>query len=257
MKRKFISPILALLLLWTIIFPVSAAQARVVDQAGLLTAQEAAALESYADKIARTYDMDAVIVTVDSLDGSTAKSYADDYFDYNGYGLGSDASGILLLISMGEREWAVSTCGNAIAAVTNSEIDDILDDILPDLSDGAYYNAFKGFLSHVEKQYRAGIGSTVVDLSTILINQLIALALGAVVAAVVLLLMRRKMNTARPQSGARSYMNSGSYDLYLRQDIYLYSNTSKVRKSESSGSSSGGSHRSSSGRSHGGRSGRF
>jgi DNA primase len=45
--------------------------------------------------------------------------------------------------------------------------------------------------------------------------------------------------------------NGGSYDLFRCHDIYLYSHTSRTRKSESS------THSSSSGRSHGGRSGRF
>ena len=266
MKKKVISLLLSLLLLFAVVLPVAAAQPRVVDDAGLLTSQEAAMLESYADEIALNYDMDAVIVTVDSLDGKSAESYADDYFDFGGYGIGSDASGILLLVSMNEREWAVSTCGNAIAAVTGSEIDDILDDILDDLSDGDYYRAFNGFLSRVEKQYEGGISGTGVDIGDILMNLLVALGIGAAVAAVVLVILLGKMNTARPQSGAKSYMNSGSYDLYRSQDIYLYSNTSKVRKSDNNSgghgggtrrSSSGGTHRSSSGRSHGGRSGRF
>ena len=39
-------------------------------------------------------------MTAGSLNGKTATKYADDYFDYNGYGLGNEKDGILLLISM-------------------------------------------------------------------------------------------------------------------------------------------------------------
>ena len=57
---------------------------------------------------------DVIVVTVASLDGKTAESYADDYFDFNGYGLGQDRDGILLLLSMEDRDWAISTHGFAL-----------------------------------------------------------------------------------------------------------------------------------------------
>ena len=41
--------------------------------------------------------------------GKTAEAYADDYYDYNGYGYGENDDGLLLLVSMGEREWAITT----------------------------------------------------------------------------------------------------------------------------------------------------
>lgn len=247
---KKISLLLCLVLMLAIC--VSAAQPKIVDDAGLLSQSHFAALEEKAEAIADTYDMDAVIVTVDSLDGRSAQAYADDYFDYNGYGIGSDFSGILLLLAMDEREWAVSTCGDAMDAVRNSEIDDIMDNILDDLSDGNYYRAFDSFLDQVETEY-GGFVSGEDTGSFSFINILIALAIGAAAGGIVLLILRSEMNTAKPQHGAKNYMTDGSYDLFRCHDIYLYSHTSRTKKPESSS----GSHRSSSGRSHGGRSGRF
>jgi len=198
--------------------------------------------------------MDVVVVTVDSLDGKTAQAYADDYFDNNGYGLGTDNSGTLLLVAMQEREWAVSTCGIAIRAVKGHEIDDIMDNILPDLSSGDYYEVFSSFLVQIEAEYTQYASGEDTDGFTFG-NVIIALIIGAVVACIALLIMRSSMNTAKQQHGARNYICDGTYDLFRCHDIYLYSRTSKVKKPENS--SGGGSHRSSSGRSHGGRSGRF
>ena len=50
------------------------------------------------------YNMDAVIVTSNNLNGKSQQDYADDYFDYNGYGVGEDKSGLLLLIDMDDRK---------------------------------------------------------------------------------------------------------------------------------------------------------
>lgn len=148
--KKTISLLLILLLLFAIIPSASASNMpKVVDNAGLLTDTEAALLESEAESLTNTYQMDVVLVTVDSLDGSSAERYADDYFDYHGYGCGPDYSGILLLVSMGEREWAITTCGKAIQAVTDYGLELIEDRMLSDLSDGDYYSAFWDYLDQV------------------------------------------------------------------------------------------------------------
>ena len=73
-------------------------------------------------------------------------AYADDYYDYNGYGAGADNDGILLLLSMEDRDWWISTTGYGIDAFTDYGIDVIGDEIVPDLSNGDYYSAFTEFI---------------------------------------------------------------------------------------------------------------
>ena len=38
--------------------------------------------------------MRLAVVTVNSLEGKTAEAYADDYYDYNGYGYGENDDGL-------------------------------------------------------------------------------------------------------------------------------------------------------------------
>lgn len=257
MKRKLFAIVFVFCLMLSL--PLAAAAldplARVVDYADLLTDAQSGALEKRATDILYTYDMDVVILTVDSLGGKSPTAYADDFYDDSGYGIDGQHSGVLLLIAMDEREWAVSTCGNAIDAVTDWEIDEFFYDISGKLSDGEYYEAFDEFLTQIEWEYRAYIDESTLDSGDILFNFVIALAIGAVIAGIALLVMRSKMNTAKSQHGAESYIRNESYDLFRCQDIFLYSRTTRTQKSESS--SGGSTHRSSSGRSHGGRSGRF
>lgn len=289
MKKR----ILLLLLCFSLLLPVTvhAANPKVIDDADLLTNQETDLLESSAQSLADTYQMDVVILTVDSLGGKTSEAYADDYFDYNGYGIGDDFSGILLLVSMEQRDWSISTCGEAIYAVTDYGIESLAEVFLPYLSNGRYYDAFRIYLQELEtyfKAYRSGdpidgyIGSydgqgtyqpgtqdeivyyeEPFGFSDVMVRLLVALVIGAVIAGIVLLVMRGRMNTAKQQSGAKNYMVSGSYNLYRCQDFYLYSRTSRTRKQEnnSSGGHGGGGgssvHHSSSGRSHGGGHGKF
>lgn len=246
---------------------------KIVDNAGLLTSQQRSELESTAQKLADTYGIDVVILTVDSLGYKGPQAYADDYFDENGYGIGADYSGVLLLLSMEERDWAISTCGKGISALTDYGIDAAISRIAPYLSEDQFYSAFRTYLWELEddfEAYRQGepvdvpTPSNKVSASTILFRLLLALAIGAAAGGITLTIMRSKMNTAKPQKSAAGYMVGGSYDLYRCQDLFLYSHTSRVRRSEDNGGSGhsgghGGStvHHSSSGRSHGGGHGKF
>ena len=269
MKRFFV-PILVLLLILSV-FTVSAQSPRVVDEAGLLSEDEITDLTARAQNIADTYQMDIVIVTVDSLGGKTVRAFADDYYDEHDYGIGSDYSGAVLLLSMEYRDYAISTCGEAIRALTDNALETAENKFLPWFADGNYYMGFLTFLESVEycySAYRNGDStdqypgdyddseyyddSEDADLFTCL---LMGLAAGAAVGGISLLVMRSKMNTATQQSGAASYMKENSFDLFRCQDMFLYSRTSKTRRSSNSSGSSV--HRSSSGRSHGGRSGKF
>ncbi|MBR7161875.1 MAG: TPM domain-containing protein, partial [Clostridia bacterium] len=109
---------------------------RLIDEAELLTSSEADTLLSLLNEISERQKLDIVIVTVNSLEGKTPREYADDYYDNNGYGFGSQRDGVLLLLAMSTRDWYISTSGYGIKAFTDAGIDYIGEAIVSDLSDG-------------------------------------------------------------------------------------------------------------------------
>ncbi|MCI8497354.1 MAG: TPM domain-containing protein, partial [Clostridiales bacterium] len=127
--------------------PEERALPRLVDQGNLLSGSEEAKLLDKLDEISERQQCDVAVVTVDSLEGRTATAYADDFYDYNGYGQGNGDDGILLLVSIGDREWAISTYGYGITAFTDAGQSYMTDQFLPFLSDGDYYQAFDTFAS--------------------------------------------------------------------------------------------------------------
>lgn len=279
MKHKITCLIVCLLLLPSLFLTacVSQTQPYVVDNAGLLSSSEEAALEEKAQAIRQEYKMDAVILTVDSLDGKSPQDYADDYYDYNGYA----SSGVLFLLSMEERDWCIFTKGNAIYALTDYGIQQVGESALPYLKNDDYYGAFDAFLDALPTYFSAysdgapidGYADTSGDYyhgdqedvvyyegQPRRVNILISIAFGAVIGAITVLIMRAAMNTKRPQRSAGSYLNDSSYHLRTNQDLFLYSNVTKTRiQQESSSSGGGGSsvHTSSSGSTHGGGGGKF
>lgn len=254
--KKLFAVLLILSLLICTVYATGNDEPKIVDKADLLTDAEEAALSGVAEQITNTFGMDVVIVTVYSLDGKTAEAYADDYFDYNGYGIGGQRSGILLLLSMEYRDWAMSTSGECIRIFRDRDLDNIFDRIANDLSNDNYYSAFSRYLKLLNDHFKAYETGSTVGTGDIVKRLLIALAIGAIAGGITLAVMHSNMNTAKRQSGAANYIVKNSFHLFKQQDLYLYSKTSRTRKQESS-SSGGSSHRSSSGRSHGGRSGKF
>ena len=113
MKKWCIAFLMTILLALSMVLSVVAeGNAFFVDDANLLEDTEEAELEQILEEISMRQNCDVVIVTVDSLDGKSAMEYADDYFDYNGYGYGAEKDGILFLIAMEDRDWWISTHGS-------------------------------------------------------------------------------------------------------------------------------------------------
>ena len=258
--KKWISFLICALLVLSISIPAFAAggSPKIIDEADLLSSAEEAKLETMAKKLADEYQIDVVILTVYSLNGKDITAYADDYLDYNGYGIGADHSGVLLMLSMEYRDWAISTCGDGIQALTDYGQDQLMDAVLDYLGNDDYYDGFRTYLNELDYYFEAWANGEPIDngMRFSFINILVALAIGLVAGGITTSVMQAGMRTAKPQRSAQSYMKTGSYYLSGQRDIFLYSHTSKVRKPTSS---SGGSstHRSSSGRSHGGSRGKF
>ena len=71
-------------------------QPRVFDQAGLFSETEIIQLEEKIAQCRKSTKMDVVIVSAYADGERSAEEYADDYYDYGGFGVGKKASGVLL-----------------------------------------------------------------------------------------------------------------------------------------------------------------
>lgn len=269
MKKRIFMVYFALVLLFFPVSPVFAAEdaPRLVDGADLLTDSEETALRDKLDEISERQQVDLVIVTTDSLEGKSPMEFADDFYDYNGYGFGDSYDGVLFLISMEERDWHISTTGFGITAITDAGREYISENFLEDLSDGEYGAAFTTFAELCDAfitQAREGrpydVGNLPKEPFPFLMNLAIALIAGFILSFIVTSVMRGKLKSVYSQPMADSYIKRDSMHLTKQSDMFLYRHVNRRRKPENDSSShSGGSvtHTSSSGRSHGGGGGKF
>ena len=265
MKKKILSVLTAMVLVMSFILPVQAAGngERLIDSAGLLEVEEAQELSDTLDEISERQNMDVVVLTVDSLNGYTATEYADDYYDYNGYGYGEDRDGILLLVSMGERKWAISTRGYGITAFTDAGNDYMEEQIVGHLSDGDFYQAFMTYAEECDdfiEEARNGNPYDVGHMPKKPVNILwiiLSMCGGFLVAFLIALWKKSRLKSIIQQRDAGEYIEPGSMNLTSDVDRFInrITTTRKIETENRSGGS--GTHTSSSGASHGGSSGSF
>nr|WP_317413029.1 TPM domain-containing protein [uncultured Solibaculum sp.] len=239
---------------------------RLTDQADLLTDSEEDALLMELNEISERQQCDVAVATVNSLEGKTATAYADDFYDYNGYGMGDGDDGILLLISMENREWAITTYGFAITAFTDEGQQYIVKKFKSDLGAGRYSEAFEEFASLCDKfltQAKTGEpydSSNLPNDTVILILTPIVLLIGFLFASLIMVPMKRKLKNVQSQPSASSYIKENSIQITDSSEQFLYNTITKTPRSNDNnggGYSGSSTHVSSSGRSHGGSSGSF
>lgn len=265
--KSFLSILLAFMMVFTFGITSLAADSKpnMVDAAGMLEAGEVEELETLLDDISNKNNMDVVAVIVSDLEGKTAQEYADDYYDYNGYGYGESRDGILLLIDMGSRKWHISVCGEGITAFTDSGLEFIADKFVDKLSDGKLDKAIKIYAKWCDKfieQANEGMPYDSGNMPKEIPGfkwVLYCLVIGYGISFFIGGRKKSKMKSIVEQKTATDYTRPGSVTYLGNSDRYIRtSTTSRIIETESSSSSSGSStHSSSSGTSHGGTGGSF
>ena len=264
-SRLIYGMILLCLLLSFSVICASARDRRVDDGADLLTEAEESKLQERLEEFIDKYDCDIAVTTTDSIGGKTPMQYADDYYEGHGYGIGSDHDGLMLLISMEDRDWYICTFGMAIQAFTDYGIQEIGDIIVEPLGDGEYYDAFMQFSDLADTfvaEYQNGTAFDVdhayhVPMSFGL-RLLISVAVGLIAVLIVFLVLRGQLKSVGYEREAVDYVRHGSFHLKREKDLFLYKNVTrtKIERSESSGGGSS-THSTSSGGTAGGGGGKF
>ncbi len=252
---KIFAAAITVALIFALPLSASADSDRVVDNLDLLTSDDEDVLETKLDTLSEELGHDIAVVTTGSLDGKNIKLYADDYYDFNGYGMGDDDSGILLVVyinaeNKSDRQWAFTLYGRADDIFTESDMTALTNAFLDDLSDGYYFDAFDAYAEKCED-------IIINDNKVSPVAAAFVLILGAAVGGIVVWAMCSKYKSVRSQRSANSYMRRDSFHVDRSRDVYLYSHVTRRVKPQNNGSSSSGRSTGSSGRSHGGRSGRF
>ena len=243
--KKILSLTVVLLLLCMMTLPAFGAENSgfVFDDAGLLTESEELRLQEKAALIAGQYQCGMYIMTVeDYTDYGSGDVFETTYGIYHSrnLGIGSSRSGLILLLSMRERDYALFVYGEAEYAFNGHGQILLEEEFLDDFGDDRWYDGFSDYLTTGEEFLALAADGNPVRESPVPMTILL-IVIACVIAFIVVAGIWNSTKKVRRQSGAMHYVTGKGLELTRQTDVYTH-RTRVVTKiqSSSSGSRSGG-----------------
>lgn len=263
----------------------------IVDQSQLLTVDEADRLEARCTQIAERYQCGVYVFAVwDYREfGNTAFDAACNLYTDNDLGVGEDKDGILLMLSMAERDFSTAVYGpRAHAAFPDYTLERQEEEYLDNFRYDEWYAGFSDFLTTSEQclaAAEAGTGTIVAEIpltsssssvglppalhgqyrgkkaltpSVVGVTFVQSLLGSGALATVICLILKSGMKSVRGGKTAAGYMDQSAANLTRCDDRYTHSTqTRRTIQTNSGGSRSGGGSHSHHSGGFSGRSGKF
>ena len=252
--KRLISIAVAVLLLALLVIPAAAAEAPeycVYDDAGLLGDIEYQTLEDYAKEVSQQRQCAVYFVTVDDFrnygDGDIF-NVARQIFLSNDFGMGEEKDGVMLILSMADRDYSLIVHGFGETALTDYGREYICEHFLDDFADNDWYGGVQDYLMYTDDLLAQAREGNIFDKANWITSGVLwcwSLILGAVTALIVCLIQRGMMRKkVRMQTDAEGYLESGSLNITRRRDVFSHTTQirQKIEKNKDSGSSGSHSH---------------
>lgn len=248
MKKISTICLLILSLTLVIILPVHATEFGLIeDRVGLLTEQEYAELNDLALQITEQHQCEVSIAIVKDIGTEDVIDFAKRVYKENDYGLGDDKSGLLLLLSMADRDYALVARGYGNTAFTDHGKDVLLERyLLPSLGEDKYYEGFLSYLNQTAAFLEMAESGTPFDVDTdeendegsFLITLAIVFLFPLLIAGVVTYVFAAQMKTAVSERSAANYMPGEGVNLTRKTDTFLYKTETRTTIEKKSGGTS-------------------
>lgn len=264
MMKKYASLLFALLLALSLSLSISADGGEYIfDEAGILTAGDCAALEDAAASVSGQYGLGVYVVVVDDMsdyidpydtneNGETGMAaFAEYAWDALGLGLGSDRDGVLLALSMAERDYQLMAHGDVgNAAFTDYGKYLLEDEFLDNFREDDWYGGFSDYIAVCGRYLEANANGTPIDVEPeepltfgekLGFGLMVGLPLGLLIALITCTVYKRQLKSVRRAVEAARYTVSGGTDITAREDRFTH--VTEVRtpiKQESDHGSRGG-----------------
>lgn len=251
--KRLLAFLTAALLLVILIVPAAAAEAPehcIYDTEKLLEEEVREIIEMIAQDISQRQQCAVYFMSVhdfrDYGDGDIF-NVARQIYEENDLGMGENKDGVLLILSMAERDYCLLAHGFGDTALTDYGKDYISQRFLDDFADDDWYGGARDYLTYTDDllaQARAGKiydrGSWITGGVQWVWSILLGVGLALIVCLIQRGIMRKKV---RMQTGALEYQQ-GNVQITRKRDVYTHTTEvrHKIEKNNGSGSSGGHSH---------------
>lgn len=257
MKRKLTIFILLALLLAMLALPVQAEEGLyyVTDDAELLADDKDVNIEYICQSISEEYEIGVYIVTVDDYtdygEGSVYDVTAGIYHEYT-MGKGEERNGIMLLLSMAERDYATFVYGeDALYAFNDYALQQLEEKFLPYFGEDDWRKGFETYAVTCEEYLGLAAAGEPLEESN-LTTYLLVIGIAFLIALIVVTVLKAGMKNVRENREADVYV-SRQLNLTQHHDQFTHITTTR-RKIETNSDSASKAHSGGGGR---GRSGKF
>lgn len=257
-KQKLVFFLMTLLLLipWGISAHAESSNQKqfIYDGAELLTKKEVAELEALTRERSKERNTAFIIITVKDTKGKTVVQYMEDFYDDEAPGYNKPhGNTAILILDMKKRDVYLAGFKKAEKYLDSDRLDQIRNQITPDLSDGAYFEAFSDFIttSHEYMGYEPGVNP-----ENILFKLWFQLTVSIIAAGVIVGIMAYQSG-GTVTVNAETYMNSKQSSVIEQHDNYVRQTVTKVKQSSDNSGSGGGGGTTSGGHSYSGSGGKF
>lgn len=231
----------------------------IFDNSDLLTFDEWEKLEARAADISQRHGCGVYVAFVDDF---TEYGYGNDVYKTtyqlyhsNELGMGENRDGIIILLSMAERDYAMFVYGTYAETAFNSYGQEKLEKaFLGNFKEDDWYGGVSNYLSTCDEYLtRADAGKPVRESPALLIA--IAVVASCLLSGAICLFLKRSMKTVHQKVEANEYVAPGGLQLSKQYDRYTHTTETRSKINKDSDSSGGTSSCSGGGGS--GRSGKF
>lgn len=263
MKRRMLCMFAVLCLLIAAAMPVYAADSgHIADYADLLTDMEEQQLAAEMADTTEEYDCGVYLVTVaDYSDyGSTPYDAAVELYSLQSEDGNLPGDGILLMLSMQERDYSLITYGAYAEAVyPDAVMWEMEEHFLYYFAQNRWFDGFACYVGDAERAladydvdmteqygdryesyYEPGVPDVVLRFNRVQSEIWLAVGVGSLaVALVVCLVMKAGMRTARKATHANEYIPTGGVNLRVKQDLFTHTTTRVIHHPKQNSGGSG------------------
>ena len=253
--------ILALVLSLSVCAHAEARIAYVSDYAGILSSDEQRDLRDRAAAVSAQYDFGVYVVVVDDhtqyVNGSI-EDFAEEIFHSYGLGVGETEEGVILAMSMKERDFDIYAHGDfGNYAFTDYGKEQLADSFLDNFRRNDWAGGFRDFIETSADMLQKAKGGNPVDIwipdptpepqprepeGLTPFKALLSLLFPGLVSGAAVSGMAKQMKTANRQTRAENYIARGGVQLRVRQDQFYNRivNRQIIRRASTSDRPSGG-----------------
>ena len=202
---------------------------KIYDFADLFTPEEEKKLYDKVTNYIEKKNLDLVIVTINENNKDNTEDYAEDFYMYNNFGRDSKRSGSVFIIDMYNRDYDISSSGDAIKFMTDSIYNSIINDAEGYISNKRYYDGAVKVVEEMSKEQ--------VTVKKNKINFGLCFVIANIIALICFLIEKSKYKGIKYATNASSYVDKKSIEDIKSEDKFINTSTTRTKINNESSSS--------------------